>query len=295
MAETLTLSQIVQMKDPKKIKKKKQTNWTFEEHTDLVSSIIKRRNSPSLSQDHELEEDKDISAIYETSELSNASLSPRNINPSAVQGLAHKIARAKSREVPNRSNLSSHNISKLDLEGSHSAEPSNRKTQIVKEMWIKSMGFGFAQKYNRNLNLRPGIFLSDQQIREGIDICYGKGERKKLRPGEEALVKKNMKELIDEAKTSPELLTGSNLVTVNKLLKRCKLTYLLKYPGCIKQIEGLWKNFLTKIPPNYFSSLPKIDKSVDPILAEMEEGEDLAKKPLVPLSERYRKHMKFIK
>lgn len=295
MAETLTLSQIVQMKDPKKIKKKKQTNWTYDEHKDLVTSILKKKNSPLLSRDIEYEEDKDRSGIFEVTEYSNHSQSPRNNSVTPILGPSIKVPRAKSREIPNRSHLSSHNISKLDLESSPSSEPTNRKALGVKEMWIKSMGFGFAQKYNRNLNLRPGIFLSDQQIREGIDICYGKGERKKLRPGEEALIKKNMKELIDEAKTSPELLTGSNLITVNKLLKRCKLTYLLKYPACIKQIELLWKIHLSKIPPNYFSSLPKIDKTVDPVLAEMEEGEDLAKKPLVPLSERYRKHMKFIK
>lgn len=33
---------------------------------------------------------------------------------------------------------------------------------------------------------------------------------------------------------------------------------------------------------------------MDPVLQELEEGENLIKKPLVPLSRRYRLHMKYI-
>mmetsp|Transcript_34105 Transcript_34105/g.59481 ORF Transcript_34105/g.59481 Transcript_34105/m.59481 type:complete len:279 (+) Transcript_34105:2848-3684(+) len=277
MESALKISHIVQMKDPKTIKRKKQIRWNSVGSTDLCQSIFKSfersaNNSPAL---------KLNAAVIKASEKVKHKRAATEFEPHFVSG----------------SNLDK-SIPPLrkSLDNSTSSQPSSPTNgqKSVLDSWVKSMGYVFANKYNHKLNLRPGIFLSDAQIRTGMSRFYGAGDRRALRPGEKSLVTAKIRDFIEEAKHNPEVVANGTRNIIFKVLENCHLQRLARYTSCMREIEGLWRTAISKQTSSFLGSLPRKPVSPDPVLEDIRDGEDLLRKQMRPLSVRYRKQVGYI-
>jgi hypothetical protein len=275
MATALKISHIVQMKDPKTIKHKKRIRWNSVGSSELCSSIMKS---------------------FERSACNSPELKMNEAVVKATEKIKFKRSQADSDTIVTTSFIDRQQQPRKSLDNSTSSQPSSPTNgqKTVLDSWVKSMGYVFANKYNHKLNLRPGIFLSDAQIRTGMSAFYGYGDRRKLRPGERSLITTKIADLIEEAKHNPEVVASGTRNIILKVLENCHLQSLARHTTCLREIEGLWRTALSKQNPSFLGSLSRKAVVVDPVLEQLQEGEDLMRKQIRPLSVRYRKQVKYI-
>lgn len=276
MESALKISHIVQKNDQKTIRINRRIRWNSVGSNDLCQSVIKRFER-SVSNSPKLQHEENATKLPERARFRRS------------------ITETEHHRIPTGYADSSLPAVRKSLESSSSqpCSPTNGQKSVL-ESWVKSMGYVFANKYNPKLNLRPGIFLSDAQIQTGISRLYGSGERRKLRPGERALIVAKMMEFIEEAKHNPEIVVSGTSSIILKVLESCHLQRLNRYTEVIREIEGLWRTAISKQNSNFLGSLPRKPAVTDPILEDLEESEEFMKRPTRPLSVRYRKQTKYI-
>lgn len=75
---------------------------------------------------------------------------------------------------------------------------------------------------------------------------YGVGIKRHLKPGEEASIMENIKEILEKCETHPEFFQYSVNTVVKKVLKKSDLENLISFPLCFKQVEYHWKIMATR-------------------------------------------------
>ena len=174
------------MKDPKLVKHKPSKVWTQAHVGQLCQSIhgrAQRQRTPTPP----------LYTSIRTQLTEEAALPRTSLDAFVSSSIVLDDKPTIPSPVIQRRPLTGQQASKHQAKADRISPLLTRKTEQIREQWVKSMGFQFAQKYNRSLNLRPGIYLSDQNIKEGMETVYGRGENKRLRPGEEALILKTIK------------------------------------------------------------------------------------------------------
>lgn len=89
-------------------------------------------------------------------------------------------------------------------------------------------------------------FLSKEEISKTIAQYFGTGKKRTLRPGEGAILLKEVKRLIAKMHTNPEILLNNVSAIVKTLLGNANLVQLGAYPLCMKQIVAVWKICITR-------------------------------------------------
>ena len=68
------------------------------------------------------------------------------------------------------------------------------------------MGQTFARNYNLKIRANtPTTSMSDKECESGLGRCFGKGKRRRLRPGEHSVCVTMIKDLSERLKTDAEL------------------------------------------------------------------------------------------
>ncbi len=88
--------------------------------------------------------------------------------------------------------------------------------------------------------------LSKEEIEKTVSEYFGTGKKRRLRPGEGAILQKEVSRLIGKMHVNPEILLNNVSTIVKTLLGNANLGGLAGFPLCLRQVASLWKVILTR-------------------------------------------------
>lgn len=81
---------------------------------------------------------------------------------------------------------------------------------------------------------QPNSYISDIEVVSGLDKCFGRGQQRKIRPGELAICERHLRHLCKLAEEDQEILNTNSYTIVLRVIKLSRLEYLHQYSTVIK-------------------------------------------------------------
>ncbi|KAM3144409.1 hypothetical protein pb186bvf_003573 [Paramecium bursaria] len=124
-----------------------------------------------------------------------------------------------------------------------------KEHQILKK-WIYTLPQEIRMEVEKDKKFFPIPRNIDQKsITQGLNILYGQGKERRLRPGEEASIMETIRRYLDNSIQNPQIWNHKTLyipVTLQQIIKLSGLESISEYPFCMKQIELHWKMMATR-------------------------------------------------
>ena len=103
----------------------------------------------------------------------------------------------------------------------------------IQKKWLRTIGYKYASR-NKSLKVTSSGFLSDREVANDLDECFGKGKKRQLRPGENSLCEEQMNSFINDASFDKEILNASSAAISLRAVREAKLNHLADYPLVMK-------------------------------------------------------------